>query len=75
MPRTHDPDDDIFKDSRMSFGDHIEELRYRLLNAVKALFFCVIISVGLDWVGKGMDNPYIGVGRPAKDEDRRGRLR
>ena len=65
MPRTHDPDDDIFKDSRMSFGDHIEELRYRLLNAVKALFFCVIISVGLDWIGKGMDNPYIGVGRPA----------
>jgi sec-independent protein translocase protein TatC len=65
MPRPQSSDDDdIFKDSRMSFGDHIEELRTRLFNSVKALFFFVIFGVVLDYVGKELDNPYIGVARP-----------
>ncbi len=65
MPRTAVPDDDdIFHDSRMSFGDHIEELRHRLFNCVKALLFFVIFGVVLDYIGKSYDSPYIGVARP-----------
>lgn len=65
MPRpTASDDEDIFKDSRMSFGDHIEELRHRLFNCVKALLFFVIFGVVLDYIGKSYDSPYIGVGRP-----------
>ncbi len=57
-------DDDIFKESRMSFGDHIEELRTRLFNSVKALIFFVIFGVMMDYLGKSLENPYIGVARP-----------
>lgn len=65
MPRTTvSDDDDIFKDSRMSFGDHIEELRVRLFNCVKALIFFIGLGITLDYVGKSLNNPYIGVGRP-----------
>ena len=39
--RDIDPDD-FFADTRMSFGDHIEDLRVHLLRAVKGfMFFCI----------------------------------
>lgn len=63
MPRTPD-DDDIFKDSRMSFGDHIEELRTRLFAALKGLVFCLLIGFVLDYIGVSTGIPQIGVGRP-----------
>lgn len=62
-PKSDDPDD-IFADTRMSFGDHIEELRTRLIKALKGLLFCLIIGFVLDGIGSYVDNPNIGIGRP-----------
>ena len=62
MPR-HDPDD-VFADSRMSFGEHIEELRAHLLRAIIGLIAAVAICGGADGVGNILGNPKIGVGRP-----------
>jgi sec-independent protein translocase protein TatC len=57
-------DDDIFKDSRMSFGDHIEELRTRLFLAIKGLAFCLVIGFVLDFVGVYLGYDNFGIGRP-----------
>lgn len=59
-----DDPDDIFKDSRMSFGDHIEELRSRLIKALIGLVFCLFIGFILDSVGQSMGWENFGVGRP-----------
>ncbi|QVL34738.1 twin-arginine translocase subunit TatC [Telmatocola sphagniphila] len=56
--------DDFFADTRMSFGDHIEELRTRMLNALKALMFCMCIGFVLDGIGTQLDLPWFGLGRP-----------
>ncbi|VTU02691.1 sec-independent protein subunit : Sec-independent protein translocase protein TatC OS=Planctomyces maris DSM 8797 GN=tatC PE=3 SV=1: TatC [Gemmataceae bacterium] len=56
--------DDIFKDTRMSFGEHIEELRVRMFNAIKWLCFFLVIGFVLDGVGESMKDPRIGVGKP-----------
>ncbi|QEL15950.1 twin-arginine translocase subunit TatC [Limnoglobus roseus] len=64
MPRPSHDDDDIFKDSRMSFGDHIEELRTRLLAAVKGLVFVLMIGLVLDYIGVQAGIPQLGIGRP-----------
>ncbi len=62
-PLSDDPDD-IFAESRMSFGDHLDELRTRLLKAVKGLCFFLVIGFVLDGIGLmlGWDN--FGIGRP-----------
>ena len=62
MPR-HDPDD-VFADSRMSFGEHIEELRTHLLRAIGGLIGALVVCGFADFVGDKLDNPKIGVGRP-----------
>lgn len=56
--------DDIFKDSRMSFGDHIDELRVRMIRAIKWLLLFMLIGFALDSVGSAIGNPKIGVGKP-----------
>ncbi|MBA4186602.1 MAG: twin-arginine translocase subunit TatC [Planctomycetaceae bacterium] len=56
--------DDIFKDTRMSFGDHIEELRVRMFKAIKWLIFFLVIGFVLDGIGDATKNPNIGVGKP-----------
>jgi sec-independent protein translocase protein TatC len=56
--------DDIFKDTRMSFGDHIEELRVRLIRALKWLMFFLLIGFVLDGIGQAVGNPRIGIGKP-----------
>lgn len=56
--------DDIFKDSRMSFGDHLEELRTRLFKALKYLLLCLVFGFFLDWIGYLIDYPNFGIGRP-----------
>lgn len=56
--------DDIFKDTRMSFGDHIEELRVRMIRALKWLLLFMVIGFILDAIGNAVGNPKIGVGRP-----------
>ena len=66
MARTRpDYPDDIFDNTRMSFGDHIEELRSRLIKALLGLAFCLIIGFILDGVGDYMGRPNFGMGRPA----------
>ncbi len=59
--------DDIFDQSRMSFGDHIEELRRRLILALYGLGFCLIIGFVLDYIGIQTGVKAIGIGRPMMD--------
>src|SRR5262245_28453211 len=56
--------DDIFKETRMSFGEHIEELRTRMIRALKWLMFFLLIGFVLDAVGQTIGNPKIGIGKP-----------
>jgi sec-independent protein translocase protein TatC len=52
--RFKDPDD-LFAETRMSFGDHIEELRSRLLRALAGFMIAFLFSF-LPWVGKPVLN-------------------
>jgi sec-independent protein translocase protein TatC len=65
VPR--DPDD-FFQETRMSFGDHIEELRVHLWRAIAGLGFCLIIGFILDGIGYYTDWKLFGlpfgIGRP-----------
>jgi sec-independent protein translocase protein TatC len=63
MNLSDDPDD-IFADTRMSFGDHIEELRSRLIKALIGLVICLFAGFILDAIGQGAGWPNFGVGRP-----------
>jgi sec-independent protein translocase protein TatC len=56
--------DDIFAETRMSFGDHIEELRKHLLLAVYGLLIVLVGGFALDGIGSYLENPAIGLGRP-----------
>lgn len=44
-----DDPDDYFKETRMSFGDHIEELRRNLLRALYGFFVAVILAFPFGW--------------------------
>lgn len=57
-------DEDFFKDTRMSFGDHLEELRTRMWKAIKGLGLCLIIGFILDGIGDRAGIPWLGIGRP-----------
>ena len=59
--------DDIFADTRMSFGEHIDELRTRMIRALMGLFFCMVIGFVLDAIGSSVGNKNIGIGRPMID--------
>ncbi len=61
---THQNPDDIFADTRMSFGDHIEELRKHLLKAVYGLLVVLLGGFVLDFLGEALGTEYIGLGRP-----------
>jgi len=56
--------DDIFAHSRMSFGDHIEELRKYLLRAIYGLLVVLFGGFVLDNIGASLGLDYIGLGRP-----------
>jgi sec-independent protein translocase protein TatC len=45
MPR-REPDEDLFKDTTMSFGEHIEELRKSLFRAVLGLIVGIAVGFG-----------------------------
>ncbi len=65
MPRSqYEYPDDIFDRSRMSFGDHIDELRVRLIRAIKALGVCLLLGFALDGIGESLGYDNFGVGRP-----------
>jgi sec-independent protein translocase protein TatC len=51
-------DDDLFKDSTMTFGEHLDELRRCLFKAVLGLFVgCLIGLWCADWVVKVIESP------------------
>lgn len=56
--------DDIFADTRMTFGEHIEELRTRMIRAIMWLLLFLILGFILDAVGEAVGNESIGIGRP-----------
>lgn len=56
--------DDIFADTRMTFGEHIEELRMRMIKGLIGLVICLFIGFILDAIGQAVKNPNIGIGRP-----------
>ncbi len=65
MPSDHfDHSDDLFADTRMSFGEHIEELRTHLIRAIKGLVFFVTIGFVLDGLGLTLGIPWLGIGYP-----------
>jgi sec-independent protein translocase protein TatC len=64
MPRHFDEDDDLFADSRMTFGEHLEELRARLISAIKGLMFFLMIGFVLDGIGYAVGWPWLGIGKP-----------
>ena len=61
-PRTTDADD-MFSDTRMSFGDHIEELRGHLWRAIVGFLAVIVGCFALDGIGL-LTNSNFGVGRP-----------
>lgn len=63
-PKKSNYPDDIFAETRMSFGDHIEELRKHLLRAIYGLLIVMLGGFFLDFVGEQLGRPDIGVGRP-----------
>ena len=62
----HHPDynDDFFKESRMSFGDHLDELRTRMWRAIKGLGLCLVLGFVLDSAGDYLHLPWLGLGKP-----------
>ncbi|MFO0810058.1 MAG: twin-arginine translocase subunit TatC [Gemmataceae bacterium] len=60
----HEYSEDLFADTRMSFGEHIEELRTHLLRAIKGLVFCLLIGFFLDAVGYFLGWDHFGIGKP-----------
>jgi sec-independent protein translocase protein TatC len=50
-----DPSEDLFADSRMSFGDHIEELRWHLFRALIGAGLIIILIFVLDGIGYALE--------------------
>lgn len=57
-------DEDLFADSRMPFGDHIEVLRRHLWRAVAGLGLILTMVFVLDFTGYATETS-IGIGKPA----------
>src|SRR4051812_32423390 len=61
-------DDDYFKETRMSFGEHIEELRFRLWKSITWLVTIMVIGFVLDGLGGWLELRVfgypLGIGRP-----------
>src|SRR6185312_825243 len=62
--QSYDYPDDIFDSTRMSFGDHIEELRARMILAIYGLLVCLVLGFILDAIGSAIGNKNIGIGKP-----------
>jgi sec-independent protein translocase protein TatC len=56
--------DDVFADTRMSLGEHIEELRYRMIAALKWLLLFLFLGFILDGIGGAVGNENLGIGKP-----------
>lgn len=60
----HQYSDDIFAETRMSFGDHLEELRWRMWAALKGLLFFMVVGFILDGIGTAIESKNFGLGKP-----------
>ncbi len=60
----HDYPDDIFADTRMTFGEHLAELQFRMIRAIFGLAICLFIGFILDAIGTSINkkDPPIGLG-------------
>lgn len=67
MPSDYEYSEDLFADTRMTFGEHIEELRTHLLRAIKGLIFFMLIGFVLDTLGYLVGTDKVGIGRPMMD--------
>jgi sec-independent protein translocase protein TatC len=61
---SHEYPDDIFDDTRMTFGEHLEELRMRMIRAIVGLVLIMCFGFVLDGIGSAVGNSKIGVGKP-----------
>lgn len=59
-------DEDLFADSRMSLGEHLEELRLHLWRAVVGLIVFALIGFALDALGTATGWP-VGIGKPVME--------
>ncbi len=55
--------EDLFADTRMSFGEHIEELRWHLVRAIAGFAIIVHLVFILDFIGSATGTR-VGVGKP-----------
>ncbi len=62
--RQHHDEDNYFSDTRMSFGEHLEELRTHLIRALVGFGISLVLGFVLDALGSLTKLP-IGIGRPA----------
>src|SRR5262245_15903375 len=58
--------EDLFANTRMSFGDHLEELRWHLWRALIGFGIIMALVFVLDGIGWLTDTP-IGIGKPVMD--------
>jgi Tat protein translocase TatC len=58
--------EDMFADTRMSFGDHLEDLRNHLWRAIKGFFIIMVGVFVLDGIGLVTGTKF-GIGRPMLD--------
>lgn len=61
--RRYHNEDDYFAETRMTFGEHLEDLRTHLIRALVGFAFCMVIGFALDAFGSLTGLP-VGVGRP-----------
>jgi sec-independent protein translocase protein TatC len=64
---SHQYDEDLFADTRMTFGEHLEELRMRMWKALKGLAICLAIGFVLDAIGQSLGWKWLGIGKPAME--------
>jgi sec-independent protein translocase protein TatC len=57
--------EDMFADTRMSFGEHIEDLRVHLWRAIVGFLICLFIGFIIDAIGSGLGLKWFGIGRVA----------
>jgi sec-independent protein translocase protein TatC len=66
MSHGRDDSEDFFSETRMSFGDHLEELRWHLWRAVIGFVLILTLVFVFDFVGYLTDTRF-GIGRPMMD--------
>lgn len=60
-------DDDFFADTRMSFGDHIEELRTHMVRAIAGLMVVLLGGLTVDLTCQALGRKDLGFARPMVD--------